>query len=703
VKGIGAKFAAKLVSAHGSVEEMLKGLEKVEERMRAKLEADRDSAVLSKDLATIRTDAPVKFDPDAFLPRDPDPEKAGALFRELEFTGLLGLVQDEAEKRQAFALDKYRTILSEEDLKKYLAKAKKKKTLSVDLETDSLDPMRANIVGVAMAAKPGEAVYVPVGHRYLGAPKQIALKKVLSLLKPVLEADRPEKVGQNIKYDALILRRNGITVRPIGCDTMVAAYLVNPDKGPFGLERLAREYLVHDAVTYEDVVGKGKKQITFDEVDVARATEYAGEDADVVARLVPILRGKIAEAGMEKLWEDVERPLLDVLLEMEQCGVRLDAGELEKISGDFQARMRKLMKEIFTIAGREFNIDSPKQLQEVLFRDLGLKATKKTKTGYSTDVSVLEKLAHEHPLPARILDYRSISKLKGTYADALPKLIHPETGRIHTSYNQAVAATGRLSSSDPNLQNIPVRTEEGRRIRNAFVAEKGRRFISADYSQIELRVMAHLSEDAAFVRAFREDRDVHTATAAEIFGVAPGGVDADMRRKAKEINFGIIYGMGAFGLGQRLGISQQEARTYIDTYFERYKGVRKYIDKDLERARKRGYVATVLGRRRYVPELASKNRMRQSATERIAINAPIQGSAADIMKIAMVRVRERLLREKRKARTILQVHDELVVEAPKAEVAKVRDALREEMEGAYSMKVPLKVDVTEGDRWSDLK
>ena len=528
VRGIGPKGAAKLVGEHGSVESILRDLEKVAPNLRKKLEGQEDSARLSRKLATIRCDVPVEFRKQSFVPGAPNREKAVALFTELEFTGFLRTLDAEAEKKQVLSTENFRAVTSADDLRDFAGAAKKAEMLSVDLETDSLDPMRANIVGFALATTPGEAVYVPVGHRYLGAPSQISLEDALEILKPLLESERPEKVGQNLKYDALILRRHSIRVSPVGCDTMVAAYLVDPDKGPFNLERIAREYLGHDMITYEDVTGKGKKQITFDQVPVETAVKYAGEDADVVLRLVPLLREKIRESNLEKLWTEVEQPLLNILLEMEHHGVRVDPDRLRKLAGEFQGQMRTLRSEAHKLGGREFNLDSPKQLQEVLFGELGLKPVRRTKTGYSTDEAVLEKLTKKHPLPKVLLRYRMLSKLRGTYVEALPRLIHPDTKRIHTSYNQAVAATGRLSSSDPNLQNIPVRTEEGRRIRAAFVPEPGWKFVSADYSQIELRVMAHLSEDKAMIGAFREGHDIHQITAAQVSGVAVSEVTKDM-------------------------------------------------------------------------------------------------------------------------------------------------------------------------------
>jgi DNA polymerase-1 len=696
VAGIGPKFASELVAEHGSVEGIYAKLGKVKARFRGALEKGREDAELSKKLATIRADLDVPFDPERFARREPDRAKLAALFTELEFTRFLKELDADAPKRQAFSFAGYLALLGRAELDGVVKELGGAATIAVDLETTSPDPMRAKIVGISLCAREGAAYYVPVGHAYLGAPAQLPLEGVLGALRPLLEDARIRKVGQNITYDALILARHGIAVAPLSFDTMVGAYLVNPDQGPFNLETLARRWLSHDMILFEDVVGKGKGQVTFDQVEIARARDYSCEDAEVALRLAPILEKRVREDGMGGLLDRVELPLLGVLIELERNGVGIDAGYFESLGREFEKKMSGALKDVFRIAGEEFNPDSPKQLQRILFEKLKLNPGKRTKTGFSTDVSVLEKLAGEHELPAKILEYRTLAKLKGTYIDALPGLVNPETGRIHTSYNQAVAATGRLSSSDPNLQNIPVRTPEGRLIREGFVPARGRVLVGADYSQVELRVLAHASRDTRLVESFREGRDIHADTALGLFGSA----DDESRRRAKAVNFGIIYGMSAFGLSQRLGIELPTAQAYIDAYFARYPGVRAWIDGTLAEGRKTGFVRTLFDRRRYVPELQSKNRMISGAAERVAVNAPIQGTAADLMKLAMINVSRRL----RGTGTllILQVHDELVLEAPGEEAEGAARIVREEMENVHPLAVPLKVDLSRGANWADM-
>jgi DNA polymerase-1 len=541
-----------------------------------------------------------------------------------------------------------------------------------------------------------------VGHAYLGAPAQLPLETVLNAIRPILADPARRVVGQNIKYDALVLARHGVEIATIEFDTMVASYLIDPDKGPHNLASICRDRLGHDMILFEDVVGRGAKQTTFDQVPVDRARDYSGEDADVVLRLVPLLEDHLRRDGLDGLMRDVELPLIRILLDMERAGVRIDPAVLRRLSQEFAARMTAAMNEVHRLAGETFNLDSPRQLQRILFEKIGLKPGRKTKTGLSTDVAVLERLAAEHPLPEKLLEYRQLAKLRGTYVDALPAMIHPETGRVHTSYNQAVAATGRLSSSDPNLQNIPIRTPEGKLIRTAFVPEAGHTFLSADYSQIELRVLAHLSGDARLGDAFRENLDIHQATAAEIFEVSPADVTPDQRRKSKEINFGLLYGMSAGGLAQRMRLDLKTARAFIDRYFARYPRVKGYLEGTLESGRRQGYVTTILGRRRYIRGLTSSNAMERAPAERIAVNAPIQGTAADIMKLAMIAVWRRLRAEGRKTRMILQVHDELVLEAPMAEADAAEVLLRAEMERAFPLAVPLKVSLARAASWAEL-
>jgi DNA polymerase I len=694
VRGIGPKFAADLVQEFGTVEQILAQISKVKPRFRGALESGREDAILSKKLATIRCDLDLPFDPAKFHVRPPDRDRLAKIFAELEFTKFLQDLNAAAPKVQSISYERYRLVCSTEDLKTVVAQLEAAPVVAFDLETTSIDPMRARVVGVSVCGRVGEPAYIPVGHRYLGVPAQLPLEAVLSALQPVLSNPNIRKVAQNAPYDALVLRRHGIEVAPIAFDTMVGAYLIDPDRGPFDLKTLSKKWLHHDMTLYEEVAGKSD---CFDQVPVEQARDYSCCDSDVTLRLTPLLEKRVRDDQMGRLLDEIELPLLGVLLELEGNGVKIDAAHFASLSRDFDRRMTASVKEAFTLAGEEFNLDSPKQLQRILFEKLQLDPGRRTKTGFSTDVSVLEKLAEKHALPAKILEYRQLAKLKGTYIDALPALVNPETGRIHTSYNQAVAATGRLSSSDPNLQNIPVRTTEGRLIRKGFVPESGRVLVGADYSQIELRILAHLANDERLRQAFIEGRDVHASTAEEIFKSS----DDEHRRRAKAINFGIVYGMSAFGLAQRLDIDQKTAQEYIDLYFSRYPGVKTYIDRTLEDARRIGYVKTMFDRRRYTPDLKSQNRVISGAAERIAVNAPIQGSAADLMKLAMIRVSSSL--KGMGALMILQVHDELVLEVPSEKADAVTEVLREAMEGVHPMSVPLKVDVSRGTNWADME
>jgi DNA polymerase-1 len=694
VRGIGPKFAAELIQEFGTVENLLSKVDKVKPRFRGPLELGKADAVLSKSLAAARLDLDVPFDPGRFARRPPDREKLVRLFTELEFGKLLKELDAEPPRQQAWSLEKYRLLLTKAEVEAYVAGLRGARALAVDLESTSVDPMRAQLVGISLCAAEGEAAYVPVGHSYLGAPAQLSIGEAIAALRPALVDPALPKVFQNATYDAILLSRNGVVPSPFGFDTMVGAYLVDPDRGPFDLKTITKKWLSHDLIHYEDVAGKGKGELRFDAVPVDAARDYSGGDADATFRLAPVLEKRVREDGMGELLDRIELPLLDVLMELETNGVRIDTAYFASLGRDFEKRILRTMQEVHRAAGEEFNVDSPKQLQRILFDKLQLDPGKKTKTGYSTDESVLEKLASRHEAPAKVLEYRRLAKLKNTYIDALPLLVNPETGRIHTSYNQAVAATGRLSSSDPNLQNIPVRTPEGRLIRKGFVPEPGRLLVGADYSQIELRILAHCSGDERLSQAFRDGRDIHAATAEEIFG----GADDERRRRAKAINFGIVYGMSAFGLAQRLSIDQGKAQEYIDLYFSRYPKVRGWIQGTLDEARRTRFVKTPFGRRRYVPDIASRNRILSSAAERIAINAPIQGGAADLMKLAMIRVSRRL--KGTGAKLILQVHDELVLEAPEAEADRAATIVREEMEQAHPLSVPLQVDVSRGSDWA---
>jgi DNA polymerase-1 len=703
VPGIGEKTAAQLIQKYGSIEELLGHIDEVPgEKRRENLRRFGEQARLSRQLAVIRTDVPLGVDLESLGLGAPDAPSLSALLTKLEFHSLLkDLDLGEAPASSPIDRQKYRTILSEPELEDVVALCRRSGGFAVDTETTSVDPMRADLVGISLSWAPGEACYLPVGHRYLGAPAQLPAERVLRALRPLLEDPALPKYGQNIKYDYLVLRRAGATVHPIAMDTMVAAYLLDPGKQSYRLEELSREYLGHQMITYAEVAGRGKTQIGFDQVEVETATRYSAEDADVTFRLARQLGPQIQEAGLEPLLREVELPLVRVLALMERHGVKVDTAILGILSRRFAEIARGAERRIFEIAGVEFNVNSPKQLQEILFGKLGLRPVKKTLTGYSTDSDVLEELALVHPLPRQILEYRSVTKLKSTYVDALPTLVNPETGRIHTSYNQAVAATGRLSSSDPNLQNIPVRTELGREIRRAFVAEPGNLLCSADYSQIELRILAHASGDPTLADAFERGDDIHSRTAAEVFGVTLAEVTPALRTNAKAINFGILYGMGAFRLARELSIPQKQAQAYIDSYFARLPGIKAYVEGALEAARRDCFVRTHLGRRRFLPDLASKNRVLRAAAERIAINTPIQGSAADLIKVAMVEIQKTLEERGLAARMILQVHDELVFEAPEAELKDLAELVRQGMEGVAVLRVPLKVDLRTGRNWAE--
>ncbi|NOY12157.1 MAG: DNA polymerase I, partial [Deltaproteobacteria bacterium] len=596
--------------------------------------------------------------------------------------------------------ENYHTVLTESELDALLEKLRSAGRFAIDTETTSLVAVQAELVGLSFAIEAGHGWYLPVGHRYLGAPEQLPKPLVLEKLRPLLEDPQFEKIGQNIKYDALVLRNAGIELAGIVLDTMILSYVTHPEAKSHGLDALAAEHLGHRMIPYTEMTGSGKKQICFSEVEVEKATVYAAEDADITWQLAEKLLPELPAGLPEKLLYEVEMPLVDVLTRMEWRGIRIDADFLGQLSGELAGKLTALEGEIHQLAGSPFNINSPKQLGEILFEKLGLPKGKKTKTGWSTNVGVLTDLAEQHEIAAKILDYRSVSKLKNTYTDALPKLINPASGRIHTSFNQAVTATGRLSSSDPNLQNIPIRTAEGRRIREAFLPEAGWMLLSADYSQVELRVMAHMADVPALKESFAAGEDIHRRTASELFGVFPEMVSDEMRRRAKTINFGVLYGMGAFSLAKDLGVSRKEAQQFIDSYFERYPAVLEYLEAKKAEAREHQYVTTILGRRCAIPEINSKNGAVRSYAERNAINYPIQGSAADIIKVAMVNIERRLREAKLQAQMLLQVHDELVFEVPPAELEQVRELVRTEMENAVSLDLPLKVDIGVGENWA---
>ena len=561
--------------------------------------------------------------------------------------------------------------------------------------------MFAELAGIALSVVPGEALYVPLKAGKDHPGKALDCDRALAMLSPVLSSEKIRKDGHDLKNVLIVLSRLGIPFRGAGCDTMVGSYLLNPSKKSHDIIEVAREFLDRELIPAKEIRGSGAKALSPADVDPDRMKDFAGERADATLRLCPILSGRIRELGLDDLYRDVEMPLVEVLALMEQKGVLIDLKLLHEMSGQFESLLSRSEERIYSLAGERFNINSPKQLQVILFDTLKLAKGRKTKEGYSTDVEVLTTLSLTHDLPAEILAYRSISKLKSTYVDALPAIVHPQTGRIHTSYNQTVTATGRLSSSNPNLQNIPIRTPEGRRIRQSFIAPEGFVLVSADYSQIELHVLAHLSGDEALIDVFEAGEDIHTRTASALFGVFPETVSPDMRRRAKVINFGVIYGMSPFGLSKELGIGQAEAREYIDNYFDRFKGVRRFLDEILESARRDKFVCTLLNRRRYIPEIASSNAAIRQFAERTAINAPIQGTAADLIKIAMINLHHLLKKHHPKASMIMQVHDELVFEVPEAERDEVMALVKREMEGVVKLRVPLKVEIAAGKNWDE--
>lgn len=699
VHGIGEKTATALIAEFGTIENLLVNVDKIKKpKLAEALKSSADVARLSKELATIILDCPVEINLNEYKKKEPDNALLISLLKELEFTSLLKQI---ASEPSSLGNKRYVTILKEGELVSLIKKMTEKGELSIDTETTSEDPMLAEIVGISISMEKDEGFYFPVSHRYLGAPEQLKVNWVLNQLKPVLEDDKIKKFGQNIKYEIIVFKNHGINLSGISFDTMVASYLLNPNKYSHGLDNIALEYLNHIMTTYKDVTGTGKGQKNFSEVDIETATNYSSEDADITYQLTKLLNPMLKEQSLEKLFYDVELPLIPVLARIEMNGIKVDTDFLSSLSREVDAQLNDIVKRIYSLAGGEFNINSPKQLSEILFTRLGLKPVKKTKTGHSTDEEVLTTLASQHELPKELLDYRQLTKLKSTYIDALPRMVHPKTKRIHTSLNQTVTSTGRLSSSEPNLQNIPIRTELGKRIREAFVAEKGNILLSADYSQIELRILAHLSGDEVLIDAFKRDEDVHTRTAMELFGVAPDKVDSNMRRFAKTVNFGIVYGMSPYGLSSDLGIPVDEAKAYIDNYFLHYKGVSEFISKTISEAKEKGYVLTMLNRRRQIPELQSANGATRNFGERMAVNTPIQGSAADLIKMAMINIDKRLDKEGLKSIMILQVHDELVFEVTEDELEIIKELVKKEMENVMPMSVPIKVDIGIGKNWRE--
>ena len=711
VPKVGAKTAATLLQHYDHVEDMLADIDGVAalairgaKGLAGRLEEYRDTVTMSKDLATIRCELELDVEPAALTPGKPELERLRPLYERLELRRLLDALPeaDESHPPRQDATD-YTVIQDQAALDSWMAKLAEANPVAFDTETDSLDYMQASIVGVSFAVAPGVAAYLPLAHNGPDQPEQLDREATLERLRPWLEDPARDKVGHHLKYDAHVLRNHGISLAGITWDTMLESYVLNSASNRHDLDTVARQYLGVETIHFEDVAGKGAKQITFDQVPLEQAAPYAAEDADVALQLHQALWPQLQDTGeLADVYADIERPLVPVLLAMEETGVLVNRDLLANLSREFTEQMVTLEAAAYEQAGHPFNLGSPKQLQEILYNELGLPVLRKTPKGQpSTAEGVLAELSEEHELPRLILDYRGLSKLKSTYTDKLPTQINSRTGRIHTSYHQAVTSTGRLSSSDPNLQNIPIRNAEGRRIRQAFIAPDGWLLLAADYSQIELRIMAHISGDAGLLKAFAKDLDIHRATAAEVFGVAPGEVTADQRRSAKAINFGLIYGMSAFGLARQLAISREEAQGYVDLYFERYPGVKAYMDETRARAHEQGYVETVFGRRLYLPEIAARQAQRRQAAERAAINAPMQGTAADIIKRAMLAVADWLATEQHGARLIMQVHDELVLEVPEQNLAAVQNRVCELMAGAAELKVPLKVAAGSGRNWDE--
>lgn len=738
VAGVGEKTALGLLQGIGSMAEIYANLDKVAElpirgakKLGDKLLAEKEMADLSYRLATIKTDVALDITPDQLTLGASNNDQLTEYFGRYEFKRWLNevmngadsitnnneqptkinhyqvtpaLAQDNSDETlPAIQIDRsrYETLLTEADLNRWVEKLNQAKLFALDTETDNLDYMAANLVGISFALENGEAAYLPLQLDYLGAPKTLEKTTALALLKPILENPAIQKVGQNFKYDLTIFARNGIDVQGVAFDTMLESYVLN-STGRHNMDDLAKRYLGHQTISFEEIAGKGKNQLTFNQIPLEQAAEYAAEDADVTMKLQQVLWEKLSkEPTLEKLFKEMELPLLGVLSRMERRGVLIDSDALFLQSNEIANRLSELEEQAYVLAGQPFNLASTKQLQEILFDKLGLPVIQKTPKGApSTNEEVLEELAFSHELPKVLVEHRGLSKLKSTYTDKLPQMVNPQTGRVHTSYHQAVTATGRLSSSDPNLQNIPIRNEEGRRIRQAFIAREGFTVVASDYSQIELRIMAHLSQDQGLINAFTQGKDIHRSTAAEIFGVALDEVTSEQRRNAKAINFGLIYGMSAFGLSRQLGIGRADAQSYMDLYFKRYPGVQTFMHDIREKAKAQGYVETLFGRRLYLPDINSSNGMRRKAAERVAINAPMQGTAADIIKRAMIQLDQKLQNDPDIA-MIMQVHDELVFEVRSEKVTFYSELIKTQMESAADLVVPLIVDVGQGTNWDE--
>ena len=720
VPSCGPKTAAKWLAAHGSLQEVIANADSVKGKIGEKLRESIEFLPMSYELATIRLDVELEQGIDDLTLNDPDEDALAQMYTDMEFKTWARELADGMSPLQTRAAQggtpaespapakpptdsEYQTITTMPELEKWIGEMESADLFAFDTETTSLDYMQAEVVGVSFAVATGKAAYVPLTHDYEGAPEQLDRKEVLEKLRPLLEGDKRNLVGQHIKYDINVLANHNIKLVNVAHDTMLQSYVLDSTATRHDMDSLAKKYLDKDTIKFETVAGKGKTQKTFNQIDINTASHYAAEDADITLQLHEVLWPKLeAEPTLAKLYEEIEIPALHVLAQIERTGVRIDDAMLEKQGKKIAATISEVKVAAFEDAGREFNLGSPKQIGEIFFDEKQFPIIRKTPKGQpSTAEDVLEQLAMDYPLPKLILQHRGLTKLMSTYIEKLPLQINPDSGRVHTSYNQAVASTGRLSSTDPNLQNIPVRTEEGRRIREAFIAEKGYRLLAADYSQIELRIMAHLSEDDGLLHAFEKGLDVHKATAAEVFGVPLEAVDGDQRRSAKAINFGLIYGMSAFGLAKQLDIPRGEAQEYINLYFERYPGVKRYMDETRALAKEQGYVETVFGRRLYLPDINARNAQMRNYAERTAINAPMQGTAADIIKRAMIEVNNWMVTDGIDARIIMQVHDELVLEVKSGELDAVGEKVSELMTASASLKVPLEVDVGVGNSWEE--
>jgi DNA polymerase-1 len=699
VDKVGPKTAVKWLNEYKNIEGIKKNAESIGGKVGENLRSSIETLDLAHELVKIKIDVPLEIGIEDLAVSEPDVEQLSEVYKELEFNSWLQEVP--ANKTVKSEINSsYVCISTEKSLKELIKKASKAKTIAVDTETTGLDYMDTELVGISLSYQAGEAYYIPLKHDD-DSVDQLDLDIVLKELRPLLEDSSNKIIGQNIKFDRNVLAKYGVDIASIKNDTMMMSYVLDASATRHNLDALSSYYLNYKTSTFEDVAGKGVKQITFDKVPIEAATNYAAEDADITLRLYEELNPRLeGEGTLNKLNDEIEIPLIEVLSEMEQNGAILNSKILNSQSKDLESRIKKLEEKAYQLAGEEFNLGSTKQLREIFFEKLKYRIIKKTPGGQpSTDEKVLAELAEEYELPKVLLEHRTLSKLKSTYTDKLPNQVSQSTGKVHTSFHQAVTTTGRLSSSDPNLQNIPIRTEDGRRIRQAFEPSKGNKFISADYSQIELRVMAHMSKDAGLLQAFQEGEDVHSKTASEVFDVGIKDVTSDLRRNAKAINFGLIYGISAFGLGKQLGISRNLAAEYMAMYFEKYPDVKKYMESTKEFASQNGYVETLFGRRLYLRDINATNAMRRQASERAAINAPVQGTAADIMKIAMINMHKAIKKEKSEAKLILQVHDELILDTPKDEIDKIVSLITDSMMGAANLDVPLEIDIGIGDNW----